>query len=224
MRRQHVHVAVGKPQLQERRRRDDKERHSRDEHHDRALHDPVGETGPKTPAAGCAPEPRYPQAVHAWADDRQHRGEECERVEDGDSDDDRAGRAHRRHEGALEEQHRRQADGDRQTGERDRAARGRHRGREGALATLAAGELVAEPVDDEQRIVDRDAESDQRDDVERVLRYVGEAVQEERAADAADDRQDAHAQGQAGSDDRREDQDEKDEGDGKRDVLGALKV
>src|SRR5207248_2096732 len=83
---------------------------------------------------------------------------------------------------------------------------------------LAAGELVAEPVDDEQRIVDRDAESDQRDDVERVLRYVGEAVQEERAADAADDRQDAHAQGQAGSDDRREDQDEKDEGDGKRDV------
>src|SRR5207249_2247069 len=127
-------------------------------------------------------------------------------------------------ERALEEQHRRQPDRDRQARERDRPPGGGHGGGDRALAALAARELVAEAVDDEQRVVDRDAEPDQGDDVDRVLRHVREAVERERAPDAADDGQDADAERQAGGDEGGEDQDQQQQRHRQRHRLRSLQV
>ena len=151
-------------------------------------------------------------------------GQERQAIDHGDRDDDRARRAHRSQERALEEQHRGKADGHSQSGEGDGAAgRGDSR-RDRIFATCARGDLVSEPVDDEERVVDRHSESDERDDVQRVLRHVGEAVEEESAGQSTDDRQDADAERKARGHDGSEDDDEQDERHRQRHGLRALKV
>ena len=204
---QHVDVAVGETKLQERCRRDDQEGDRWHEHDDRPLHDPGRERSPETAPARRSLRPRDAQPVDRGPDHRKGRGQDRQRVEHRDGHDDRARGAHRGHERALEEKHRGQADGNCEAGERDRAAGRGHRGRDRVLAAGAGGQLVPKTVDDEQRVVDRDPESDQRHDVDRVLRYVGEMVQQERAADPSDDRQDANAEGKPGRDHRRKDED-----------------
>ena len=176
------------------------------------------------PLGTAAADPRQAQPVDPRAKHRQQRRQEGEAVDDGNPDDDRSRSTHRGQEGALEEQHRGQPDGHRDSGEGDGAACRGHRDRERLFAGFACGELVAEPADDEQRVVDRDGEADERDDVDRVLRHVGEAPEEERAAHAADDREHADAQRQQCGDDGREDQNEHEQRDGQGHHLAALNV
>ena len=122
------------------------------------------------------------------------------------------------------EQHRGQADGDGDAGKGDRTAGGRHGDRDRILSARACSHLIAKAIDDEQRVIDRERETDQGDDVGRVLRHVGEACEHHRAAKSADDREQPNAEREKRSDDRGEDEDEHQERDWKRDVLRALKV
>ena len=137
-------------------------------------------------------------AVDAGADDRQERGQERQPVEDRDPHDDGARGAHRGEEGALEEEHRREPYRDGDAGEGDGAAGGGDGGGDRVLAARACGQLVSEAVDDEERVVDRHAEADQGDDVERVLRDVGVTVEEEGPRQPTDDGEDAHPEREAG--------------------------
>jgi len=94
VRRQHVDVAVGEAELEERGRGDDEERNRRHQDHDRALHDPGRQGTPETTPAGAAAHERQTPAVHVRAENGEQRGKERERVEHRDGDDDRPGSAH----------------------------------------------------------------------------------------------------------------------------------
>ena len=83
-------------------------------------------------------------------------------------------------------------------GEDDRAAGGLHRPHDRVVLVRPRAELLAEAVDDEQRVVDRDPEADQLHEVRRVrrrLRQVRDPVDDpERARDRAggEDERDRH--------------------------------
>ena len=147
-------------------------------------------------AAAAAADQRQPQRLDSRAEQREHGRQEREPVQHRDRDDDRPGQPERGQERALVEEHPRQSDRDRQAGERDRATGGRERARQRLLRADASAQLLAEPAGDEERVVDRDAESDEGDDVERVLRDVGDARQQEDATKPTDDRQHADAEWQ----------------------------
>ena len=157
------------------------------------------------PGAGsfrtAAPNPRQAQPIDARAQHGQQGGQERQAIDDGDPDHDRPSRTHRCQERALEEEHRGEPDGHRDSGERNRASGRGHRDRERLFARFARGELVAKAADDEQRVVDRHREADERHDVDRVLRDVGQSPEEEGPAHAADDREHAHTERQQSCDD-----------------------
>ena len=184
----------------------------------------TGSGGPACPERRNDPPCRFRPPIHAIAQDRQRGGQEGQAIEHGNRDHDRAGRAHRGHESALEEQHRGQADRDRDAGKRDRAARGGHGDGDRILASGSARELVTESVDDEQRIVDGDSKADQGHDVGRVLRNVCEMGEEHRARQPADDRQQSYTERQQRGDDRGKDEDQHEKRDWKGNVFGTLQV
>ena len=108
--------------------------------------------------------------------------------------------------------------------ERDRATGGGHRDGNCLFASSPGRELVAESIDDEQRIVDGERQPDQGHDVGRVLGNVGEARQQHRPGQPADDREQADSQREEGGDDRGEDEDEHQKCDRKGDVFGPHEV
>ena len=88
----------------------------------------------------------------------------------------------------------------------------------------AAAQLLAEPADDEQRVVDRQREAEHRRDVEHEdahLDLLGDDVDER---EAAGDRQAGDEERHPGRDDRGEDEDQHEGGDRQRDELGLLEV
>ena len=228
MRWQHVDVAVGEPELDERRGGEEQEPRGGQENHQRPAHDRGRPAAPETqaqlPGGAVGPEQREAQAVDRGAEDRHECRQEGERVDNRDGDDDRARGAHRRQEGALEEEHRGEAHRNRDAGERDRTPGGRHRRGQRIFTGRTVCQLVAEAIDHEQRVIDGDAEADEGDDVEGVLRDVREPVEEERAGETADDRENADAKREAGGHERSKDDDQQDERDREGHELGALKV
>ena len=105
-----------------------------------------------------------PGPVEAGAYGREHdgqqgdgRGDRCERHQDAAVAD----AAQERHRDDDEGQ---QPDRDGDAGEDDGAAGVLHGADDGLVALGAAGPLLTPAGDDEQRVVDRDAETDQRDD------------------------------------------------------------
>ncbi len=83
--------------------------------------------------------------------------------------------------------------------------------RERVLDAVPGAELFAEPRHDEQRIVDGDAEADQRDDVHRVCRYVDDVSQRERCADTTEHGENADAETEQGGDAGGEHDDQQDQ-------------
>jgi len=77
---------------------------------------------------------------------------------------------------------------------------------------------------DEKRVVDRDAEADERHDVQRIDGLRRDARYEEHPGDPADDREDADAERYKRGDDRTEDDEQEHERDRKRKRLGAAEV
>src|SRR5206468_6398471 len=131
-----------------------------DSHREPMAEAPTTDDRARRTPAYATPQLSEPEAVHAWSEEREHRWQEREAIEDGDRDDERARVAHRSEERALVEEHPRESDRDGEPGERDRPARGRHGARDRVVDREAARELLAEAIDDEQRVVDRDAEAD----------------------------------------------------------------
>ncbi len=87
-----------------------------------------------------------------------------------------------------------------------------------------ACELLAEAVDDEQRVVDRDAESDQRHDVGREHRDVGDVGEREHDRQHDRDHEQRQQQRHDAGDEAAEHDDEHDQRQRARDQLGAHQV
>ena len=85
-------------------------------------------------------------------------------------------------------------------------------------------ELFSEAVRDEERVVDRDAEADERDDVLGVDGDVGHAREDEHPRDPADDGEHAHPERDERRDDAPEHDEQQDERERERDRLGAAQV
>ena len=114
------------------------------------------------------------QAVHARAQQRDEGRQERRRRGDRDERNQHRPSAHGAHERQWHQQQQRKPDRDGETGEERRAPGGRHRCLQRGGRLLSRCELLAEAEDHEHRVVDRDREADQRDDVGDVLGHVAE--------------------------------------------------
>ena len=157
-------------------------------------------------------------------EDGEQGNEEGQRVEHRDRDHDGTGEAHRRQEGALEEQHRAQPDRDRDPGEGHGTPGGPHGGDQRLFDDLAGGQFLAEAVDDEERVVDRHAQADQGDDVGGIGRDIGDMGEQADSGEAADDRERADAEGQRRAHKCRKDNEQQGQDEEERDQLRTLEV
>ena len=147
-------------------------------------------------AAVDEPLRHHAHAVDPLAEHREQRRQERDRREHRDGRDQHAADPDRADERQRQDDHREQADRDGRAGDDHRAAGVRHRLDERRLDVLALAQLVAEAEDHQQRVVDRDAEADERDeelDDDRDVRDVGQRPDErERVEDRGDRDGDRH--------------------------------
>ena len=101
--------------------------------------------------------------VDAWPDAAEDGGEQRQRDRDGDDRNQHAADADAPHGGHRQHDQRDEADADRQPREEYGSAGGRDGGDDGVLVVAALGPLLAPAGDQQQRVVDRDAEADERD-------------------------------------------------------------
>ena len=101
--------------------------------------------------------------VDPLAEQRQHRRQQRDRGEHRDGRDQHPGDADRADERQRRDHQREQADRDRRAGDDHRAAGVGHRLDQRGLDVAAVPELGAVAEDHQQRVVDRDAEPDERD-------------------------------------------------------------
>ncbi len=149
----------------------DQKREQRHEHQHWPSHHAVGEPRPEA-AALPGPSGRSRQrsdgdGVDPRSKDAQQGGQEGQRAHDAQRDDQRARQAHRPQRGDVEREQREQADDDRRAREQHGPARGRHGPGDGALDRFATRQLLAEPRDQEQRVVDAEAQAEHGRQIER---------------------------------------------------------
>ena len=143
--RQRVDVTGRHAQLQEGSAGDDQHDQRRHQHKPRPSHDPDRHRMPRPGPCGPArsqprDDPLHPSRppIDQASEDSERRGQEGQSVKHGDGDHDCSGRSHRGHERALKEQHRGQADGDRDAREGDGPPGRGHGDRDRFLATCAS--------------------------------------------------------------------------------------
>jgi hypothetical protein len=159
-------VGILEAGVQERHSGDDQQHaHDGDDRQRMALH-PLGDV---PEGAGAAAQLGRVKAV---ADERQQRGDQAEAGEDGDEHDADSADGERAQSARVEHEQPGQGDGHGKPGEGDRAAGGGHGEVECGAHVAAAGALFAESADDEQPVVDADADAEHRDDVDRIHRHV----------------------------------------------------
>ena len=169
------------------------------------------------------------QRVHPRAERGEDRRQQRQRDERRHQRADQPADTHRVEEAQREHEQRRERRRDRDRREQDGAARRRHRRPQRGGGLEPALELLAEARDHEQRVVDREAEPEARDQVERVDRHrldraVDDPHREERDQDRRGaDREREQRRDEAAEDEERERQEDR-EGEqlGARDVLGDL--
>ena len=157
------------------------------------------------PRSGSVGAPRQdpPAGDAATAVEREQRRLERHRAHDRDDRDQEAGDPEHAHERERHRDQEGEPERDGEAGEDDRAARGLHRAHHRLGLGSARGELLPEAVDDQERVVDRDPEPDQLDEVRRVGgrdREVGHPVDDpERRGDRArgEEQRDRHRPRQA---------------------------
>ena len=172
----------------------------------------------------AVPKPGQGQGVDAMAEHPQHRRKERQGEDHRAHDDERTGDTDRADGRRDEQQQARQPDGDRDAAERDGLARRRDRAFDRFGDGPAATQLLAEPADDEQRIVDGEGEAEHRRDVQDEDAHLDLLGHEVDQGEAARDREPGDEERHAGRDDRGEDEDEHDRDDGQRHELGLLEV
>ena len=123
---------------------------------------------------------------------RQHDRQQRDRDERRDERDQHAAVAHRAQERQRQRDQREQADRDGDAAEHDRAAGGLHRPLHRLVAAAAVRALLAPARDDDQRVVDRHAEPDQRDQELDDRRDGGQLGQPEQQQEGRHDRDDRH--------------------------------
>jgi hypothetical protein len=123
-----------------------------------------------------------------------------------------------------EDEQRRERRGDRERRERHRLASGLHRAHHRLVAGPSRSELFAEAVDDEEAVVDREAEPERGREVDREDRDVGDDGDQEQREERADhgDERDGHRQ--RSGEQPTEDEHEEHEGGRHGDRFGARQV
>jgi hypothetical protein len=129
-----------------------------------------------------------PPSDAAPAVEGEQGGLESCRGEDRDDRDQEPGHAEHAHDRQRHRDQQRQAERHRDPREHDRPASRLHRSHDRLLDLFPGRELLAEAVHDEQRVVDRDPEPDQLDEVRGVGRCRGEVSRAEDDPERAHDR------------------------------------
>src|SRR5258705_2598449 len=101
-------------------------------------------------------------SIDAMPDVGQNRGQECQRDEDAERHDDRGGQADSSNEGNSDREEPEQRYRDYRAGEGYRAAGGVDRTDDRLLDSESRAQSLAVARDDEERIVDADAQADHR--------------------------------------------------------------
>ncbi len=151
---------------------------------------------------------QHADAVDPGAEHRQQRRQQRDRHEHRDGGDQHAADSDRTDERQRQDDHRQQSHCDGRAGDDHRAARVRHRLDERGLDVLALSQLVTEPEDHQQRVVDRDAEADQCDQElhdDRHVRDVGQRPDKREGVENRGDRdRDRHQHGRQRAEDEEE--------------------
>jgi hypothetical protein len=139
---------------------------------------------------------RHPNVVDPLAEHGEQRWQQGERGEHGDDGDQHPAESHRAQQRERQHDHRQQTERHRRARDDHGASRVGHRLNERRLDIFAFAQLVAEAEDHQQGVVDRDAETDERDqelDDDRDLGDVGQRPHEsERVEDRGDGDGDRH--------------------------------
>ena len=130
--------------------------------------------------------------VEPRAERREHHRQQRDRDERRDQRDQHAAVAHRAQKRQRQRDQREQADRDGDAAEHDGAARRLHRPLHGLVAAVAVGALLAPARDHEQRVVDRHAQADQRDQELHDRRHRGQLGEPEQQHERGHDRHDRH--------------------------------
>ena len=155
------------------------------------------------------------------AEHGEQRGQDGERRDHVDRDRGDAAVAHGAEEDRLEQHQSAQRERNGDAGDEDRTARGGHGPRDGVLHVLGvAAQFLAEPGDDEQAVVDAQAEAHDRGDVHRVDGDRGGQREQPEHGEGAEDRQAADRERGEGRHHAAEDEHQEDEQHGERDRLG----
>jgi hypothetical protein len=120
--------------------------------------------------------------------------------------------------------HPRDRDGDRQRGVDDRAARRPERGPDRLVRRLASPELLAITADDQQAVVDGQAQSEEGHGVHRDDRHVGDSGEQPQDADREEHGREADGERERGREDAAEDDDECEQRQRQRHHLAAYGV
>ena len=214
-------------QREDRDRQGQQQRDPAGEEHDWPVHDRVRQPRPHAllgVAAAREPRNRQVQArAHELRDrdslcplapvDREQRGLKRHRRGDRHERDQEAADPHRAHERRGHEEQQREPDCHRRPGEDDRPPRRRHRPHDRVVLQAVPRQFLAEAVDDQQGVVDRDPQPDQLDEVRHVRRHrdvVSEGV--DRAEGASDrtggeQQRDRHGPGKAEDEEQHEQRD-----------------
>ena len=193
---------------------------------ERPAHDPPDPAGPElaSPVALGARAAADPAAVDAPPEQVQERGEQRGRRQDGDRHHHHRPRRHRLHGPHRHEPQRQQGQDDREAREDDGRARRPHRRVDRVVGRGAGLELLAEPGEDEHRVVDGDADPDHRHHRRHEDRHLGGRRGEEDRPERDDDRCDRERERQRRGDERAEEGDEDDRDERGRQGLRARQV
>jgi hypothetical protein len=186
------------------------------------AHDPVAPAAPEHLVA--APAPDDAQGVHPRTEHPQQRRQERQGGEDADEHHERAAQPHRAHGHVGDDQEAEQADDDGEAAEEDGATGGRDRRLHRLGHRVAGGELLAEPADHEERVVDADGEAKQGRHVQREHRDVEDLGEQPEEAQGDGDGHAAADDGQGGGHQRPEDEHEHEDRHGDRVTLRLAQV
>ena len=225
-----VHAA---PLRAEERAGDREQRGDRDDHDQhRAAHHRVGQGRPTAAVGGgqgTVAAPGQAAGVNAASQQAQHGRQDRQRSQHRDDHGGDTAVPHRAEEGLREDQQAGHRSGHGQAGEEHGAAGGGHgpADRDGGgvgLVERLQRQLLTEAADDEERVVDGQADAQQRDHVDREDRDLGELRDHPDHREGAEHRDDTdhgrHQGGDRGAEDQQREQDD----DRQRDELGALEV
>ncbi len=163
-------------------------------------------------------------ALTRWPSTAKQRGEDDQREQPGQQGDGHARVGEAAQEGDGEDERGAQGRGHGQGTEGDRAPCGANGAHDSGPGLVAGAQLLAEARDDEQAVVDREAQSEGGGEVEGVDRDLGQARHDLQHEERADDGHDTDQQGQGRCHHAAEDQHEQDHRDGQGDQLGGEQV